>query len=147
MQRPGCGESAGGGGRRLLFVPVQLHYLATGTQTGGSHSLGLFISETLSFWGPKASASTSVRVRGEEETETQTGRRWRLRRRRGTEEKQQKRGHSLLQSEEHLAPKNNIKALAEHSQIWHTHLGELSKGTHVRQRSQLCTAVMQQYCF
>lgn len=45
-------------------APVQLHYLAAGTQTGGSHSLGLFISETLSFWGPKASASTSVRGRG-----------------------------------------------------------------------------------
>lgn len=52
-----------GGGFCLCHpAPVQLHYLAAGTQTGGSHSLGLFISETLSFWGPGASASTSVRV-------------------------------------------------------------------------------------
>lgn len=43
---------------------MQLHYLAAGTQTGGSHSLGLFISETLTFWGPRASASVSGGVRG-----------------------------------------------------------------------------------
>lgn len=55
-------------------APVQLHYLAAGTQTGGSHSLGLFISETLSFWGPEASASTSVRVRGGGRTKTETER-------------------------------------------------------------------------
>ena len=59
-------EGDGGGFCLCHPAPVQLHYLAAGTQTGGSHSLGLFISETLSFWGPKASASTSVRGRGGE---------------------------------------------------------------------------------
>lgn len=58
-------QKGDGGGVRLCHpAPVQLHYLAAGTQTGGSHSLGLFISETLSFWGPEASASTSVKVEG-----------------------------------------------------------------------------------
>lgn len=67
MQHPGFRRRIcrrGHGGFCLCHpVPVQLHYLAASTQTGGSHSLGLFISETLSFWGPEASASTSVRVR------------------------------------------------------------------------------------
>lgn len=61
----------GGIGRGFCLchpAPVQLHYLAAGTQTGGSHSLGLFISEILSFWGPEASAFTSVRMKGWGET-------------------------------------------------------------------------------
>lgn len=85
-------------------APVQLHYLAAGTQTGGSHSLGLFISETLSFWGPKASASTSVRGRGgggggggRGDRDTLSGRRWRWRERAGGEkrEKTDKSGREI----------------------------------------------------
>lgn len=52
---------------------VQLHYLAVGTQTGGSHSLVLWISESFCFWGPKASAFTPVRMKrwgeGKQKTE------------------------------------------------------------------------------